>query len=134
MALLPTRCASGGAPPPGAQTGPLHPFTQVVAKRPRYLFDELHADITSGHNVIATVFVQCGAMYRAGGPEALRPVGETEFVNGVAAMSADSQAFSRPVAILLSQPASAVSSAGTSRSVCHPVAAEMFTLGAHLAV
>ena len=31
---------------------------------------------------------QCGAMYRADGPEALRPVGETEFVNGVAAMSA----------------------------------------------
>ena len=27
-------------------------------------------------------------MYKADGPEALRPVGETEFVNGVAAMSA----------------------------------------------
>jgi L-fuconolactonase len=32
--------------------------------------------------------VECMSMYRAAGPEALRPVGETEFVNGVAAMSA----------------------------------------------
>jgi len=54
----------------------------------RYLLDELLADTGSGHNVVATVFVECMSMYRAGGPEALRPVGETEFVNGVAAMSA----------------------------------------------
>jgi predicted TIM-barrel fold metal-dependent hydrolase len=32
--------------------------------------------------------MECGAMYRADGPEALRAVGETEFVNGVAAQSA----------------------------------------------
>ncbi len=56
--------------------------------RSRYLLDELLADTNSGHNVVSTVFVECGAMYRAAGPEALRPVGETEFVNGVAAMSA----------------------------------------------
>jgi predicted TIM-barrel fold metal-dependent hydrolase len=73
------------APPP---PGPPHPFTQVIQKRPRYLFDELMADVGSGHNVIATVFVQCGAMYRADGPEHMKPVGETEFVNGVAAMTA----------------------------------------------
>jgi pimeloyl-ACP methyl ester carboxylesterase/predicted TIM-barrel fold metal-dependent hydrolase len=54
----------------------------------RYLLDELLADLNSGHRVAATVFVQCRAMHRAAGPEALRPVGETEFVNGVAAMSA----------------------------------------------
>ncbi len=54
----------------------------------RYLLDELLADIRSGHNVVATVFVECASMYRAEGPEALRPVGETEFVNGVAAMAA----------------------------------------------
>ena len=55
----------------------------------RYLLDELIADIReSGHNIAATVFMQCRAMHRAGGPEALRPVGETEFVNGVAAMAA----------------------------------------------
>ena len=54
----------------------------------RYLLDELLADTGSGHNVVATVFVECMSMYRADGPEATRPVGETEFVNGVAAMSA----------------------------------------------
>jgi predicted TIM-barrel fold metal-dependent hydrolase len=42
----------------------------------------------SGHNVRATVFLQCGAMYKLDGPPEMRPVGETEFVNGVAAMSA----------------------------------------------
>ena len=54
----------------------------------RYLLDELLADTGSGHNVVSTVFMECMAMYRADGPEALRAVGETEFVNGVAAMSA----------------------------------------------
>jgi len=54
----------------------------------RYLFDELLADMRAGHNVVATVFVECTAMYRADGPEPMRPVGETEFVNGVAAQCA----------------------------------------------
>ncbi len=55
---------------------------------PRYLIDEILADINSGHNIVSTVFVQCSAMHRADGPEAMKPVGETEFVNGIAAMSA----------------------------------------------
>jgi L-fuconolactonase len=54
----------------------------------RYLLDELLADINSGHNIVATVFVECGSMFRANGPEALKPIGETEFVQGIAAMSA----------------------------------------------
>ena len=54
----------------------------------RYLLDELLLDTGSGHNVVSTVFVECASMYRADGPEAMKPVGETEFVNGVAAMSA----------------------------------------------
>jgi L-fuconolactonase len=54
----------------------------------RYLLDELLADTNSGHNIVATVFVQARAMVRAAGPVEMRPVGETEFVNGVAAMSA----------------------------------------------
>jgi L-fuconolactonase len=53
-----------------------------------YLLDEFLADLRTGHNVVATVFVQCHAMYRADGPEEMRPVGETEFVAGQAAMSA----------------------------------------------
>ena len=54
----------------------------------RYLLGELLADTGSGHNIVATVYVQARAMLRASGPQELRPVGETEFVNGVAAMSA----------------------------------------------
>jgi len=54
----------------------------------RYMLDDLLADTNSGHNIVATVFVQCRAMHRSGGPAPMRPVGETEFVNGVAAMSA----------------------------------------------
>jgi predicted TIM-barrel fold metal-dependent hydrolase len=65
-----------------------HPFMTAIADARRYLLDELMADTGSGHNVVATVFVECGAFYKADGPVDLRPVGETEFVNGVAAMSA----------------------------------------------
>lgn len=54
----------------------------------RYLLHELIADINSGHNVRSTVFVEAGAMYRAGGPEEIRSVGEVEFVQGLAAASA----------------------------------------------
>jgi predicted TIM-barrel fold metal-dependent hydrolase len=54
----------------------------------RYMLDELMADIDSGHNIVATVYVECASMYRAEGPEHLAPVGETEFVNGIAAQSA----------------------------------------------
>ena len=52
----------------------------------RYLIEEFQADLASGHNVLATVYVECSAMYRKNGPEALRPVGEAEFVAGMAAM------------------------------------------------
>jgi L-fuconolactonase len=54
----------------------------------RYLLDEILADIGGGHNVVSTVFIEAGAMYRADGPDELKPIGEVEFVNGVAAMSA----------------------------------------------
>lgn len=50
----------------------------------RYLGPELLADLATGHNVQATVFVECMSMYREAGPEALRPVGETEFVASMA--------------------------------------------------
>ncbi len=56
----------------------------------RYLLDELVAD-TAAHNVRQTVFVECSSMYRADGPEELKPVGETEFVRGIAAQSASGQ-------------------------------------------
>jgi L-fuconolactonase len=56
----------------------------------RYLLDELVADL-GGHNVRQTVFVECSSMYRSDGPEELRCVGETEFVQEVADQSASGQ-------------------------------------------
>ena len=54
----------------------------------RYLLSELLADTGSGHNITATVYLEWLSMYRAEGPAELRPVGEVEFANGVAAMAA----------------------------------------------
>jgi predicted TIM-barrel fold metal-dependent hydrolase len=42
----------------------------------------------SGHHITHTVYLECGSMYRREGPQDLRPIGETEFANGMAAMSA----------------------------------------------
>jgi L-fuconolactonase len=58
---------------------------------PRYLLEEILADVQSGHRVVSTVFIEVGAMFKADGPEVMRPVGEVEFVNGIAAMSASVQ-------------------------------------------
>ena len=46
----------------------------------RYLLDELLQDLRSGHNIVSTVFIECREMRRKGGPEEMRPIGETEFV------------------------------------------------------
>ena len=54
---------------------------------PRYLLDEFLEDLACGHNIQSTVFVECGTMFKADGPDELRPVGETEFATGIAAMS-----------------------------------------------
>ena len=54
----------------------------------RYLHPEVAADVGAGHRVLATVFVECGAMYRSAGPPALASLGETEFVNRIAEASA----------------------------------------------
>jgi L-fuconolactonase len=56
--------------------------------RHRYLLPDLLADTGSGHAIAQTVFIECTACYRGDGPAALKPVGETEFVNGIAAMAA----------------------------------------------
>ncbi|PWU17832.1 MAG: amidohydrolase [Candidatus Rokuibacteriota bacterium] len=70
---------------------PHHHFWDLRAARnpyQRYLLHELVADINSGHDVRSTVFIEARAMYRADGPEEMRPVGEVEFVQGLAAASA----------------------------------------------
>ncbi len=54
----------------------------------RYMLDDFLADTRTGHNIVATVFVQANSMHRDSGPVEMRPVGETEFVNGMAAICA----------------------------------------------
>jgi L-fuconolactonase len=54
----------------------------------RYLFEDYLEDVYAGHKVMASVYVEANAMLRPDGPEWLRPIGEVEFANGVAAMSA----------------------------------------------
>jgi predicted TIM-barrel fold metal-dependent hydrolase len=59
----------------------IDPHHHLWRARPdRYLLEDLTADIQTGHNVLATVFIQCGQEYRTEGPPELKPVGETEFV------------------------------------------------------
>lgn len=53
-----------------------------------YLMPELAADLSSGHNIVATVYAECHSMYRSRGAKEQRSLGETEFVRGQAAMSA----------------------------------------------
>ena len=54
----------------------------------RYLLDELHEDVASGHNVLATVFIECAAFYRQDASRETRVIGEVEAANGLAAMAA----------------------------------------------
>ena len=68
-----------------------HPFWDLRPQSipyQRYLIHELNGDIYSGHNVRSTVFVEASSMYRPDGPVESRPVGEVEFVQGLAAASA----------------------------------------------
>ncbi|MBM3223708.1 MAG: amidohydrolase [Candidatus Tectomicrobia bacterium] len=70
---------------------PHHHFWDFRSERipfQRYLLHELAADMHSGHNVRSTVFIEARAMYRTDGPVEMRPVGEVEFVQGLAAASA----------------------------------------------
>ena len=50
--------------------------------------EEYVADVNAGHNIVASVYVETLAFARTDGPEWLRPLGEVEFANGVAAMTA----------------------------------------------
>jgi len=70
---------------------PHHHFWDLRPERvpyQRYLLHELVADVNCGHNVRSTVFIETRAMYRPDGPVEMRPVGEIEFVQGLAAASA----------------------------------------------
>lgn len=54
----------------------------------RYFLEDLLRDTGSGHNIVSTVAIECRAMYRKDGPDELKPVGETEFLESVAARAA----------------------------------------------
>ncbi len=54
----------------------------------RYLLDDYLDDAKAGHKIVGTVYIETQAFARADGPEALRPVGEVEFANGMAAITA----------------------------------------------
>ena len=68
--------------------GKAHVALAAIAPKNRYLLDGFLLDTGSGHNIVATIFAECAAFYRADGPEELRSLGETEFATGVAAMGA----------------------------------------------
>lgn len=63
-------------------------YQEISRRAPRYLLDEFLADIQSGHNVIASVYVDCHSMYKKDGAQHLKSVGEVEFANGIAAVAA----------------------------------------------
>jgi predicted TIM-barrel fold metal-dependent hydrolase len=62
------------------------------APHPRYLLDELLADLRSGHDIRATVCVEAHYGWRNEGPEALRPVGEVEHAASIASHAAHHEA------------------------------------------
>jgi predicted TIM-barrel fold metal-dependent hydrolase len=65
-----------------------HGFNLSIRPAAKYLFEDFLADVTSGHNIVATVYLEAGAFYRADRTEPMKSLGETEFATGVAAMSA----------------------------------------------
>lgn len=69
---------------------PHHHFWDTKV-RGLYFLPEFMADANSGHNVVASIFLECQSMFRAEGPEEMKPVGEVEFVRGLAAQSASGQ-------------------------------------------
>ena len=70
---------------------PHHHFFVPGGPFPAYDLPALHAD-TALHGVRKTVYLQCGEGYRRTGPDALRCVGETEWVTGIAAVAAQNPA------------------------------------------
>ncbi len=67
------------------------PHHHLWEHRGKYLLNEFLQDTRSGHNIVSTVFVECNSMYRKNGPPEMHPIGETEFVEGIAAQSASGQ-------------------------------------------
>lgn len=45
-----------------------------------YSPEDLMRDTGSGHNIVGTIFMECGASYRKDGPDHMKVLGETEFI------------------------------------------------------
>ncbi len=54
-----------------------------------YELAELWGDTGAGHNVVQTVFLECGSQYDKQAPEHLKPIGETKYVVGIAKASSE---------------------------------------------
>jgi L-fuconolactonase len=52
-----------------------------------YLLPEFAADLRNGHNIVATVYVECSQLYRRSGSEHLRSTGEAEFAGVIARLA-----------------------------------------------
>jgi len=63
-----------------------------------YGIDDLAADTGSGHNIVATVFIECRASYLPDGPRHMKPVGETQFVAAQATRLAEQHPDAAPIA------------------------------------
>ena len=66
---------------------PHHHMWDTETRYGRYELEDLRLDTGGGHNIVETVFIDCGANYRSDGPDALHPVGETEYIRGRAELS-----------------------------------------------
>ncbi len=81
---------------PQVNEAPLEPQRAIIDAhhhlwdRPgqRYLVEDYLADMTCGHRIVASVYVQCRSMLDMDRPEPFQPVGEVAYANGVAAYSA----------------------------------------------
>ncbi len=71
-----------------SETPARHGLDRMLELSLGQMLEHLLAYMNSGHDMHATVFMDCRAMYRAVGPEAFRPLDETEYANSVGAMCA----------------------------------------------
>jgi L-fuconolactonase len=63
-------------------------WSAMVRRHAHYMLQEFLADVNTGHNIRATVYLEASTMYRNTGSNEMKSVGEVEFANGVAAMAA----------------------------------------------
>ena len=88
----------------------------------KYLLADVLGDVDCGHNIVSTVFIEFRTQYRNDGPEELKRVGETDFVERIAAESASGRHGSTRIAAGIIASADLLAGAAVAR-----------TLEAHLA-